>query len=74
MLHEVSMRLVLVVAGLYLTLVYVMSAFSLLLTHYGSSSRLQSISISFLSLSQHHHFRFNHFRIHFVYNELKKTN
>jgi hypothetical protein len=66
-----NLRLVSVVGWLYLTLIYVMFAFSLSLAHYGSSSRLQllvhnHISISRTSLlfsSQHHHFRLNHFRI-----------
>jgi hypothetical protein len=39
----------------------------------GYSSRLQSISISFLSPSQYHHSRLNHFRIEFMDNEFKKT-
>jgi hypothetical protein len=56
-------RLVPVVVWLYLTLVHVTSVFSLPFAHHGSSSKLQllahshiSIShISFLSHSQHHH-------------------
>jgi hypothetical protein len=65
------------IVWLYLTLAHAMSAFSLPLTHHGSSSRLQHpahIHISFLSPSQHHHSRLNHFRIHFVDNEFEKTN
>jgi hypothetical protein len=82
-IHPTSgIRLVPVVVWLYLTLTHAMSAFSLPLTHYGSSSSLQllahshiSIShISLLSPSQHHHSRLNHFRIQFVDNEFKKTN
>jgi hypothetical protein len=72
-----GLRLVLVVAKLYLNLTHAASTFSLLLTHQRSSSRLQHLAhshIILLSLSQHHHFRLNHFKIHFVDNKFKKTN
>jgi hypothetical protein len=70
-------RLVSVVVGLYLNFDHVMLVFSLHLDHQRSSSNLQhlvhsQISISYISLlsfSQHHYFR-----IHFVENEFEKTN
>jgi hypothetical protein len=70
-------RLILVIVRLYLNFTHVMLAFSLPLIHQHSSSRLQHsahshINIRFLSLSQHHHFRLNYFRIHLVDNELEK--
>jgi hypothetical protein len=39
-----------------------------------TTSRLQSISIRYISLSQHHYSRLNYFIIHFMDNEFKKTN
>jgi hypothetical protein len=76
------LRLVSVVASLYLATVHTTSAFSPPLVHQRSSSRLQylahshiSIShISLLSPNQQNHSRLNHFRIHFVDNEFEKTN
>jgi hypothetical protein len=41
LVHGLSIRLVFVVVGLYLILIHAMSVFSLPLTHYGFSSRLQ---------------------------------
>jgi hypothetical protein len=62
-----------------LIFVYVMLTFSH--TCYDSSSSLQHLTyshisiryISLLSPSQHHPFRINHFRIHFVDSEFEKT-
>jgi hypothetical protein len=54
----------------WLTLAHVMSAFSLShplrFQQQTVASKLQPISINLLSLSQHHHFRLNHFRIYFL--------
>jgi hypothetical protein len=74
-------RLLPVVACLYLTLAYVMSAFSFPLVHHGSSSRLSHpahnhINICHISLlfhSQHHHSRLTYFRIYFLNNKIEKT-
>jgi hypothetical protein len=57
---------------LYLAILYVISIFFPFFAHDGSSSRLQYVAhshISILSLSQHHHFT-----IHFVDNEFEKIN
>jgi hypothetical protein len=62
------------VARLYLNLAHVTSAFSLRLIHQHSSSRLQHLvhshinirHISIFSPSQYHHYRLNHFKIHFT--------
>jgi hypothetical protein len=50
-------------------------AFSLPLTHHGSSSRLQLLTTatSAFSPSQQHHSKLNYFRIHFVDNKFGKT-
>jgi hypothetical protein len=56
---------------IYFNLDHVMLGFSLSLDHSCSSSNIQLISISYVSLlsfSQHHHFR-----IYFIDNEFKKT-
>jgi hypothetical protein len=42
-----------------------LSQLSLSFIHQHSSNRLQSISIGFLSFTQHHNFRLNHFKIYF---------
>jgi hypothetical protein len=73
-------RLVSVIVWLYLILIHVMLAFSLLFSHYVSSSRLQYPThsyininhISLLSPNQHYNFKLNHFRIHFVDNKFEK--
>jgi hypothetical protein len=73
--YDFLLRLVSVVVKLYLNSVHAMSAFSIPLTHQRSSSRLRHLVhtyISLLSISQHHHFRLNPFRIHFVDNEFEK--
>jgi hypothetical protein len=70
-------RLVSVVVSLYLNLTYVMLVFFLHLAHQRSSSMLQYLThshISLLSSSQYHHFRLNHFRIYFMRNEFEKIN
>jgi hypothetical protein len=65
---------------LYLSLDYVTSTFSLHLDHQCSRvvciSLHQSIQshISILSLSQHHHYRLNYFKIYFVDNKFEKIN
>jgi hypothetical protein len=67
--------LVPVVVWLNLTLVHVISIFSLALTHHSFSSRLLHPvhnHISILSLSQHQHPTLNHFRIHFLTTKLRK--
>jgi hypothetical protein len=69
------------VVRLYLNLVHVTLAFSLALIHQHSNSRLQHLAFSHISISyisilssnQHHHSRFNHFKIYFVDNEFEKT-
>jgi hypothetical protein len=71
------LRLVLMVGSLYLILNHVMSLFFFSLDHQYSSSNLQHlvhtyISISYVSLlylNQHHHFR-----IYFVDNKFEKNN
>jgi hypothetical protein len=63
-------KVVLVVGWLYLILAYFLSALFLshllALQEQAVISRLQPISISFLSSSQHHYFRLNYFRIYFL--------
>jgi hypothetical protein len=66
-------RLVPVVTRLYLTLIHATSAFSLPLVHQRSSIQATAHHISFLSPSQHHHSRLNHFRIYFWDNKIEKT-
>jgi hypothetical protein len=72
------MRLVPVIVRLYLNLIYITSTLSFPLAYQRFRSRLQHlahshISIILLSLSQHHHFSLNHFRIYFMDNEFEKT-
>jgi hypothetical protein len=72
------------VGCLYFNLDHATSAFSHPLDHQHSSNSLYQpttfsshhISITHVSLlspSQHHHYRLNHFKIHFVDNEFEET-
>jgi hypothetical protein len=75
-----DIRLVSVVVWVYLILTHVISAFFFPLAHHDFSSRLQLLAYSHISiryirllfLSQHHHFRLNHFKIYSIDNEFEK--
>jgi hypothetical protein len=75
---EVRMlSLVSTIVHLYLNFDHVISVFSLHLDHHRFSIQpivIISITyISILSVSQHHHYRLNHFKIYFVDNKFEKT-